>query len=98
MSLKLSTTIIQSSYKERSTKQANTASYIDPKMGSIEPPPSTSPQNANLDYDVLIIGAGLSGIYSLHRMHKLGLRAKVLEAASGPGGTWYWNRYPGARL
>ncbi|KAL4799234.1 hypothetical protein BDV19DRAFT_385484 [Aspergillus venezuelensis] len=67
-------------------------------MGSIEPPPSTSHENANLDYDVLIIGAGLSGIYSLHRMRKLGLRAKVLETASGPGGTWYWNRYPGARF
>ncbi|KAL4945772.1 hypothetical protein BDV06DRAFT_229954 [Aspergillus oleicola] len=61
-------------------------------MSSIKPPPTT------LDYDVLIIGAGLSGIYSLHRMHKLGLRALVLEAASGPGGTWYWNRYPGARF
>lgn len=66
-------------------------------MGSIETPPHLH-QNANLDYDVLIIGAGLSGIYSLHQMHTLGLRAKVLEAGGGPGGTWYWNRYPGARL
>ncbi|KAL4804108.1 hypothetical protein BDV18DRAFT_153496 [Aspergillus unguis] len=64
-------------------------------MGSIEPP---SGINAGLDYDVLIIGAGLSGIYSLHQMHKLGLRARVLEAGGGPGGTWYWNRYPGARF
>ncbi|KAL4877817.1 hypothetical protein BJY04DRAFT_230415 [Aspergillus karnatakaensis] len=68
-------------------------------MGSIEPPPAPSlPQNASLDYDVLIIGAGLSGIYTIHQMRELGLRAKVLEAGGGPGGTWYWNRYPGARF
>ncbi|KAL2832585.1 hypothetical protein BDW59DRAFT_181015 [Aspergillus cavernicola] len=66
-------------------------------MGSIEPPPYIH-QNHDLDYDVLIIGAGLSGIYTLHQMHTLGLRAKVLEAGGGPGGTWYWNRYPGARF
>ncbi|KAI9372343.1 hypothetical protein BJX61DRAFT_552970 [Aspergillus egyptiacus] len=66
-------------------------------MGSIETPPFRH-QNADLDYDVLIIGAGLSGIYTLHQMRTLGLRAKVLEAGSGPGGTWYWNRYPGVRF
>jgi cation diffusion facilitator CzcD-associated flavoprotein CzcO len=65
-------------------------------MGSIGHPPLE--QNGFLDYDVLIIGAGLSGIYSLHQMRALGLRVKVLEAGGGPGGTWYWNRYPGARL
>jgi cation diffusion facilitator CzcD-associated flavoprotein CzcO len=46
--------------------------------------------NADLDYDVLIIGAGLSGIYSLIRMRKLGLRARVIEAGSGEGGTLFW--------
>ncbi|GAB1737378.1 hypothetical protein NU219Hw_g1524t1 [Hortaea werneckii] len=51
-----------------------------------------------LDYDVLIVGAGLSGIFSLYRMRELGLRALVIEAGSGEGGTWYWNRYPGARF
>ncbi|KXJ88356.1 phenylacetone monooxygenase [Microdochium bolleyi] len=54
--------------------------------------------NASLDYDVLIVGAGLSGIYSLYRMRQLGLRVRVLEAGSGEGGTWFWNRYPGARF
>ncbi|KAH6995902.1 hypothetical protein BKA56DRAFT_509876 [Ilyonectria sp. MPI-CAGE-AT-0026] len=54
--------------------------------------------NANLDYDVLIVGAGLSGIFSLYRMRQLGLRVKVLEAGSAEGGTWFWNRYPGARF
>lgn len=43
-----------------------------------------------LDYDVLIVGGGLSGIYSLHRMQQLGLRVKLLEAGSAEGGTWFW--------
>jgi cation diffusion facilitator CzcD-associated flavoprotein CzcO len=46
--------------------------------------------NKDLDYDVLIVGAGLSGIYSLHRMRQLGLRVKVLEAGPAEGGTWFW--------
>ncbi|KAJ4322634.1 hypothetical protein N0V94_002287 [Neodidymelliopsis sp. IMI 364377] len=54
--------------------------------------------DSSLDYDVLIVGAGQSGMYSLHRMRKLGLRARILEAGSGEGGTWFWNRYPGARF
>ncbi|TLS23908.1 hypothetical protein PpBr36_09107 [Pyricularia pennisetigena] len=54
--------------------------------------------NKDLDYDVLVIGAGLSGIYSLHHIRELGLRVKVLEAAEAAGGTWFWNRYPGARF
>ncbi|KAF5010398.1 hypothetical protein FDECE_3450 [Fusarium decemcellulare] len=48
--------------------------------------------------DVLIIGAGFSGISALYRARKLGLRAKVLEAGSDFGGVWHWNRYPGARV
>ncbi|MFK7996502.1 MAG: flavin-containing monooxygenase [Granulosicoccus sp.] len=48
--------------------------------------------------DVIIIGAGFSGLYQLFCLReKLGLTAKILEAGSGVGGTWYWNRYPGAR-
>jgi len=49
-----------------------------------------SAANAGLDYEVLIIGAGLSGIFSMYRMRELGLRAKILEAGSGEGGTWFW--------
>jgi cation diffusion facilitator CzcD-associated flavoprotein CzcO len=49
-------------------------------------------------YDVIVIGAGLSGMYQLHRLRGLGLRACVFEAGDGVGGTWYWNRYPGARF
>ncbi|MGY3591198.1 cation diffusion facilitator CzcD-associated flavoprotein CzcO [Bradyrhizobium sp. USDA 4341] len=57
-----------------------------------------SPQTAALDYDVIIIGAGLSGLYQLYRLRELGLSARVFEAGTGVGGTWYWNRYPGARF
>jgi cation diffusion facilitator CzcD-associated flavoprotein CzcO len=47
--------------------------------------------------DAVIVGAGFAGIYMLHTARKLGLTARVFEAGAGPGGTWYWNRYPGAR-
>lgn len=49
------------------------------------------------DLDAVIIGAGFSGLYMLHRLRGLGLRCRVFEAGSGVGGAWYWNRYPGAR-
>src|SRR4030088_426456 len=52
-------------------------------------PPST--------VDVVIVGAGFAGMYMLHRLRGLGMSARVFEAGSGVGGTWYWNRYPGAR-
>jgi len=48
-------------------------------------------------FDVVIVGAGFAGMYMLHRVRGLGLSARVYEAGSGVGGTWYWNRYPGAR-
>src|ERR1700679_2899064 len=47
--------------------------------------------------DVAVVGGGLGGLYALHRLRGLGLSAQVFEAGSGVGGTWYWNRYPGAR-
>jgi cyclohexanone monooxygenase len=47
--------------------------------------------------DIVIVGAGFAGLYMLHRARGLGLSARVFEAGSGVGGTWYWNRYPGAR-
>jgi len=57
-----------------------------------------SPKTAALDCDVIIIGAGLSGMYQLYRLRELGLRVRVFESGTGVGGTWYWNRYPGARF
>jgi cation diffusion facilitator CzcD-associated flavoprotein CzcO len=50
------------------------------------------------DFDAIIIGAGLSGLYQLYRLREQGLRVRVLEAGTDVGGTWYWNRYPGARF
>jgi cation diffusion facilitator CzcD-associated flavoprotein CzcO len=47
--------------------------------------------------DVVVIGAGFSGLYALHKLRGLGLRVRVLEQADQVGGTWLWNRYPGAR-
>jgi cation diffusion facilitator CzcD-associated flavoprotein CzcO len=49
------------------------------------------------DYDAIVIGAGFGGLRMLHELRQLGLTVKVFEAASDVGGTWYWNRYPGAR-
>ena len=51
-----------------------------------------------LDYDAIIIGAGMSGLYQLYRLRELGMRVRVFESGTGVGGTWYWNRYPGARF
>ena len=48
-------------------------------------------------FDVLVIGAGFSGLYALHKLRQLGLRTRVLEMAENVGGTWLYNRYPGAR-
>jgi cation diffusion facilitator CzcD-associated flavoprotein CzcO len=48
-------------------------------------------------HDVFIVGAGFAGMYLLHRMRGLGFSARVYDKAAGVGGTWYWNRYPGAR-
>ena len=48
--------------------------------------------------DVLVVGAGITGIYQLHRAIEAGFSARLIEAGGGVGGTWYWNRYPGARF
>jgi len=50
-----------------------------------------------VDFDVVVVGAGFSGLYLLHRLRQLGWSAQVIEAADDIGGTWYWNRHPGAR-
>ena len=47
--------------------------------------------------DAIIVGAGVGGLYAIHRLRKLGLKVRAYEAASGVGGTWFWNRYPGCR-
>ena len=52
---------------------------------------------ASESYDVVVVGAGFAGMYMLHRLRGQGLSARVYEQGDGVGGTWYWNRYPGAR-
>jgi cation diffusion facilitator CzcD-associated flavoprotein CzcO len=53
--------------------------------------------DTSVDYDVVTVGAGFAGMYLIHRLRAAGMRHLVFEAADGVGGTWYWNRYPGAR-
>jgi len=55
------------------------------------------PRSIEASFDAVIVGAGFAGLYMLHRLRGLGLTARVFEQASDVGGTWYWNRYPGAR-
>ena len=64
------------------------------------PMPQDQPQRApevGVVFDAIIVGAGFAGMYMLHRLRGLGFTARVFEAGGGVGGTWYWNRYPGAR-
>ncbi|MEK9278756.1 MULTISPECIES: NAD(P)/FAD-dependent oxidoreductase [unclassified Bradyrhizobium] len=57
----------------------------------------SSPAHATEAYDVVVVGAGFAGMYMLHRLRGLGFSVRVYEQGGGVGGTWYWNRYPGAR-
>ena len=58
---------------------------------------NTASQPAHTTFDAVIVGAGFAGMYMLHKLRELGFTARVFEAGSGVGGTWFWNRYPGAR-
>ena len=51
-----------------------------------------------LKLDAVVIGAGVAGLYQLHLLRQQGMNVKAFDAGSGVGGTWYWNRYPGARF
>lgn len=59
---------------------------------------SAARQTVAPDFDALVIGAGVAGLYQLHRLRELGMKVRAFETGSGVGGTWYWNRYPGARF
>lgn len=58
---------------------------------------TNAPSGTAPDFDVLVIGAGFAGVYSLFRLRNAGYRVRVIEAGSEVGGVWYWNQYPGAR-
>ena len=53
--------------------------------------------SGTVELDAVVVGAGFAGLYMLHKLREQGRRARVFEAGSGVGGTWFWNRYPGAR-
>ncbi len=59
--------------------------------------PDASHASSPRQLDVAIVGGGLAGLYAIHRLRKLGLAVRAYEQGSGVGGTWFWNRYPGAR-
>ena len=59
---------------------------------------SKAKENSNQIFDAIVIGAGISGMYQLYSLRKLGKSVKVVEAGTDVGGTWYWNRYPGCRF
>ncbi len=60
-------------------------------------PRASNGRTSGADVDVIVVGAGFAGLYMLHRLRQMGFSVRVLEAGRGVGGTWYWNRYPGAR-
>ncbi len=62
------------------------------------PDHTSAPSNNAIALDAVIVGAGFAGLYMLHKLREQGLTTRIYEAGSGPGGTWFWNRYPGARV
>ena len=55
-------------------------------------------QHAPKQFDAVVVGAGVAGLYAVHKLREQGLSVRAFEAGTGVGGTWYWNRYPGARV
>src|ERR1700750_1529885 len=66
-------------------------------MSALSSASTKSSAAAAESYDAVVVGAGFAGMYLLHRLRGLGLSVRVYEQGDGVGGTWYWNRYPGAR-
>ncbi|MGE0221805.1 MAG: flavin-containing monooxygenase [Acetobacteraceae bacterium] len=66
-------------------------------MSDVQELPANARDGAATKLDAIVVGAGLGGLYALYRLRGLGLKARAFEAGSGVGGTWFWNRYPGAR-
>ncbi len=66
-------------------------------MSEVQEEPAGVSEAGSAAFDVVVVGAGFAGLYALHRLRAMGLTVKVFEAGDGIGGTWFWNRYPGAR-
>jgi len=67
-------------------------------MDGLPAVPDGSSTEAVLDFDAIVLGAGVTGLYQLYKLRELGLKVRVFETGTAVGGTWYWNRYPGARF
>jgi len=65
---------------------------------AVQAPETKSEEKNQVEWDAVVIGAGVSGLYQLYRLRELGMKTLVLEKGARIGGTWYWNRYPGARF
>lgn len=65
---------------------------------AIETPSPSNASEADLELDAVVLGAGVAGLYQLHQLREQGLRVRAFEAGDDVGGTWFWNRYPGARF
>src|SRR6187200_2723098 len=68
------------------------------RPGSSGPEAGSNARPLAGEVDVLVVGAGITGIYQLHRAREAGFTVQLVEAGGGVGGTWFWNRYPGARF
>ena len=88
----LTYTCVNTCIDEPGRRPSAGAAYSD-KETSLTTRSTLSPQ-----YDVIVVGAGICGIYQAYKLQQMGVRATVLERGAGPGGTWYWNRYPGCRF
>jgi cation diffusion facilitator CzcD-associated flavoprotein CzcO len=69
-----------------------------PSMANLPERQAPARPAPGLDFDTIVIGAGISGLYQLYRLREMGQTVRVFEAGTGVGGTWYWNRYPGCRF
>ena len=76
---------------------ASVASQTSRSGTAAQPAKSADRAERSSAPDVVVVGAGFAGLYKLHKLRTLGFSARVIETADDVGGTWYWNRYPGAR-
>ena len=67
-------------------------------MANVQQSTTATAQGPIEQFDAIVIGAGVSGLYQLYRLRELGLSVRLFDDAGGVGGTWYWNRYPGCRF